>query len=102
MNYLHSRELKAHWVRTASTTLIENALILDKFQEEVQKLIKGGTIEAIADPEMVFTDIKSSPNALYNLLLFSGYLTTEIVENGRAGTYECTVRVPNKEVSEVF
>ena len=102
MNYLHFRELKAHWVKTASTTLIENALVLDKFQEEVQRLIQGGTVEAIVDPEMVFNDIKSSPNALYNLLLFSGYLTTETVESGRAGTYDCTVRIPNKEVSEVF
>jgi hypothetical protein len=51
---------------------------------------------------MVFNDIKSSPTALNNLLLFSGYLTTKTVENGRAGTYDCTVRIPTKEISEVF
>ncbi|MBS0185383.1 MAG: hypothetical protein JSS34_03400, partial [Proteobacteria bacterium] len=55
-----------------STALIEQALILDKFQTEIQTLIEGGTIEIIAGPQMVFSDIKSSPNALYNLLFFSG------------------------------
>ncbi len=68
-------EFKAYWVGTASTALIEKALVLDKFQEEMQTLISGESVDMIADPKMVFADIKSSPNALYNLLLFSGYLT---------------------------
>ena len=95
-------EFKAYWVGTASTALIEQALVLDKFQEEMQTLIAGGSVDMIADPKMVFADIKSSPNALYNLLLFSGYLTASSIENGKAGMYRCEVRIPNKEVREVF
>ncbi len=95
-------EFKAYWVGTASTALIEQALILDKFQEEMQILIEGGSVDMIADPKMVFADIKSSPNALYNLLLFSGYLTANSIENAKAGMYRCDVRIPNKEVQEVF
>ncbi len=95
-------KFKAYWVGTASTALIEQALILDKFQREMQLLIEGESVEMIADPKMVFADIKSSPNALYNLLLFSGYLTASTIENAQAGTYKCDVRIPNKEVREVF
>jgi hypothetical protein len=103
MNYLNYQgELKAYWVGTASTALIENALVLDKFQEEIQQLIEGKTVPAVADPKMVFSDIKSSPNALYNLLLFSGYLTAETIKQGRASTYNCDLRIPNREVLEVF
>ena len=103
MNYLSTRgELKAYWVGTASTTLFENALILDQFKEEIHNLIEGKTVNAIADPKMVFVDIKSSPNAFYNLLLFSGYLTAKEITQGRAATYNCVVRIPNKEVLEVF
>ena len=103
MNCIKNRgKFKAYWVGTASTALIEQALVLDKFQEEMQTLIDGGSVDMIADPKMVFADIKSSPNALYNLLLFSGYLTANSIENAKAGMYRCDVRIPNKEVQEVF
>ncbi|MBS0185343.1 MAG: AAA family ATPase [Proteobacteria bacterium] len=103
MNCLNRKGmLKAYWVGTANTALIERALILDKFQEEMQILIQGGSVEMLADPKMVFVDIKSSPNALYNLLLFSGYLTANSIQNEKAGMYRCNVRIPNREVQEVF
>ncbi len=96
-------EFKAYWVGTASTALLERALILDKFQSEIQTLIEGGSVEMLADPKMVFSDIKSSPNALYNLLLFSGYVTTESVKQALDGiTYICRVKIPNREVRGVF
>ncbi len=103
MNCINNQgEFKAYWVGTASTALIAHALIRDKFQEKIQTLIEGGRVEMIADPKMVFSDIISSPNALYNLLLFSGYLTADSIENSMGGTYRCTVHIPNREVLEVF
>ncbi|HQS83458.1 MAG: hypothetical protein B7Y25_01740 [Alphaproteobacteria bacterium 16-39-46] len=103
MNCIQNRgKFKAYWVGTASTALIEQALILDKFQEEMQTLIDGGSVEMLADPKMVFADIKSSPNALYNLLLFSGYLTVERSIENDDTTYNCDVKIPNREVRSVF
>ncbi|HQS84292.1 MAG: hypothetical protein B7Y25_01360 [Alphaproteobacteria bacterium 16-39-46] len=103
MNCLNNKgSFKAYWVGTASTALLEQALILDKFQEEIQILIDGGNIEIIADPKMVFSDIKSSPNAFYNLLLFSGYLTAERSQENEDATYTCDVKIPNREVRGVF
>ena len=103
MNCIKNRgKFKAYWVGTASTALIEQALILDKFQEEMQTLIDGGSVDMIADPKMVFSDIKSSPNALYNLLLFSGYLTVERSFENDDTTYNCEVKIPNREVRSVF
>ena len=96
-------KFKAYWVGTANTALIERALILDKFQTEIQMLIEGESVEMIADPKMVFADIKSSPNALYNLLLFSGYLTAIKAKLAMDGiTYICQVKIPNYEVRGVF
>jgi len=96
-------EFRAYWVGTASTALIEQALIVDKFQQDMQHLIEGESIEMIADPKMVFTDIKSSSSALYNLLLFSGYLTANKVKQALDGiTYICQVKIPNYEVRGVF
>ncbi len=104
MNCLENNgEFKAYWVGTANTALIERALILDKFQTEIQMLIEGESVDMIADPKMVFADIKSSPNALYNLLLFSGYLTAEKAKLAMDGiTYICQVKIPNYEVRGVF
>ena len=103
MNCLNNKgAFKAYWVGTASTALIEQALVLDKFQEEMQILIEGGSVDMVADPKMVFADIKSSPNALYNLLLFSGYLTVERSFENEDTTYNCDVKIPNREVKSIF
>ena len=103
MNCLNNKgDLKAYWVGTASTTLLEQALILDKFQEDVQTLIEGRAVEMTADPKMVFADIKSSSNGLYNLLLFSGYLTPDKVTSNEGITYNCEVRIPNREILGIF
>ena len=103
MNWLNfNGQFKAYWVGTASTTLLEKALILDSFQEEVQNLIEGNTVSMLASPHMVFSDITSSHNAFYNLLLFSGYLTVVRASSGLSGTYNCQVRIPNREVLEIF
>ena len=104
MNCIKNRgKFKAYWMGTASTALIERALILDKFQTEIQTLVEGGSVEMLADPKMVFADIKSSPNALYNLLLFSGYVTAETVKQALDGiTYICRVKIPNREVRGIF
>jgi len=90
-------------VGTASTELLEQALILDDFQEELQTLIEGGTVSMIADPKMVFADIQSSSEALYNLLLFSGYLTpTYVRAQGDGSRYECQLKIPNHEIKGIF
>jgi hypothetical protein len=47
--------------------------------------------------------IQDSPNALHNLLLFSGYLTaTTIKRNEDGNSYTCKVRIPNREVRSVY
>ncbi len=102
MNYLRTEELRAYWVMTGSTSLIENAFVLDEFQEEIQELIEGKSVEMTADSSMVFADIYSCPDAFYNLLLFSGYLTPSKIEFGDDGGYLCNVRIPNREIRTLF
>ena len=103
MNWLSfNGQFKAYWVKTGSTELIETALMLDSTQNEIQSLIEGNSVNMVADTKMVFSDITTSPNALYNLLLFSGYLTATTIEEAKGGAYRCYARIPNKEVLEVF
>lgn len=102
MNYLRTRELRSYWLETGSTSLIENAFVLDEFQEQIQGLIEGKSVKITADPAMVFADINSLPNAFYNLLLFSGYLTPSSVKFGEDEGYLCDVRVPNREIRILF
>ncbi|MBP7190335.1 MAG: AAA family ATPase, partial [Rickettsiaceae bacterium] len=102
INYLRERQLRAYWVGTGSAALLEIAALLDDFQPEIQHLIEGGSINMTADPHMVFSEIRTSHEAFYNLLLFSGYLTVQKVLELRAGIYECEVKIPNCELQEIF
>ncbi len=102
INYLRERELKAYWVATGSTAMLETAALLDDFQPEIQLLIEGGNINMTADPHMVFSEVKTSHEAFYNLLLFSGYLTVKDILSKRASIYECEVKIPNYELQEIF
>lgn len=95
--------LEAFWMGTADPSLIQTALVIDTFQEEIQTLIEGGTIKMIADPKMIFSDIHTSPNALHNLLLFAGYLTAVTSHKNEDGiSYTCKVQIPNREVRSIY
>ena len=72
----------------------------DDLKMDIEELLKGGTIEKNIKKEgIVFPHLEESPNAVWSLLLYSGYLTLDATPSYGI---PCRLRIPNAEVSELY
>ncbi|CAM3545275.1 AAA family ATPase [Pseudostreptobacillus hongkongensis] len=99
INFLQEGELKPYWVRTSGNKLISDVLeATDKETlEKLEKLFKGESIlESISET----SDLSKllSDKDLWELMLFSGYLTVD--KNVEESIYE--LKIPNEEVRKFF
>lgn len=103
LNYVYERLLLPYWVNTGSTDLLETLALKQglglSFKSEA--LLQGESIEMPIDSNIVLRDIDKSPNALWNFLLFSGYLKTVELKM-EVGEYSAKLAIPNLEVKTVY
>lgn len=96
---------KNYWVETGANELIQKNLAgaMDKVKEQLQLLSQpdGQLTEIAVDTKVRFAHLTTHPDALWSLLLATGYLTAARVYNDESG-YICDLRIPNKEVRGVF
>ena len=99
LNFLQDKELRAYWVDTSGNDLIND--VLKKMTKDTVK-----ALEKLFDGEGLRQNISGTSdlsklldeNELWELLLFSGYLTIE----EKVDQKNYILRLPNKEVKELF
>ena len=99
INFLRFKELRAYWVDTSGNDLIND--VLKKMTKDTVK-----ALEKLFDGEGLRQNISGTSdlsklldeNELWELLLFSGYLTIE----EKIDQKNYILRLPNKEVKELF
>jgi hypothetical protein len=94
-------ELAPYWVNTSENTLMKELITQgsEDLKIDLEDLVKGSAIEKLLDDGVVFANLKQSPNAIWSLLLFSGYLTIDAPFS--YGT-PCKLRIPNMEVRKLY
>lgn len=99
LNYIDNKELKEYWINTSGNILIKDLLLLSKATvfDDLEKLINGSEIIIYLNQNIALGN-KLSPNHLWELMLFSGYLT--IKESINNNTHY--VKIPNKEIQSFF
>ena len=81
-NYLKTGKFSAYWVDTSSNGLV-NKLIQTapaETKELIEQLLKGESIEVKFDEQIVFEQLDKSHDAIWSLLVASGYLKIDYVE----------------------
>ena len=96
---IDNKELKAYWINTSGNVLIKNLLLLSDgvVFDDLQNLVNGNERIVFINENIAFGN-NLSPNHLWELLLFSGYLTVK--EKMDDKTY--LVKIPNKEILTFF
>lgn len=94
-------ELAPYWVNTSDNALVKQLITQgsEELKAGFEVLMNGGMIEKTVDEGVVFSNLDKSPNAVWSLLLFSGYLT---IGTTPAYGIPCKLRIPNVEVSELY
>ena len=81
-NYLDKKKIGAYWAATSSNTLI-NSLIQQSatdIKEKMETLLQEKEILVTFDEQIVFEQLQQDKNAIWSLLLASGYLKVLGVE----------------------
>lgn len=96
-------ELQPYWLATSDNKLLGKLLVQADggIKGDFEKLLQGETVEKIIDESTVFLSLEKKHDALWGLLLFSGYL--KVVETKMVGINKiCSLALPNIEVSGVY
>ena len=99
LNFLRFKELRAYWVDTSGNDLIKDVLkkITKNTIEALERLFNG---EGLKQNISGTSDLSKllSEDELWELMLFSGYLTVE----EKIDHKNYVLRLPNKEIKELF
>jgi hypothetical protein len=95
--------LGPYWVNTSSNDLIKSSMASASavVKEKFEQILTGKSIEETITENMVFADLKTNSDALWSLLLFSGYLT--VIKKTPIDTrFNCFLQTPNQEVAALY
>lgn len=95
--------LKPYWVNTSDNALIKNLISTSKssIKEVIGKLLQGETVEQPIAESLVFKDLERNEEAIWSLLLYSGYLTVSQSER-KDWLLMANLAIPNKEIMFVY
>ena len=103
--YLDERKYDTHWANTSGNGLVSKLIREgDKgIKTEFEKLLKGECIEAKIDEQIIFSQLSGNRNAIWSLLLASGYLKVDrIIREDTDDDPVYQLALTNFEVKKMF
>ncbi len=104
-SYLDKRKFATYWANTSGNGLV-GKLIREGDRETklaFEKLLKGECIETEIDEQIIFDQLKKDRNAIWSLLLASGYLKVDrIIQEVPEDTAVYHLKLTNFEVKKMF
>ncbi len=105
LNYLKTGTFSTYWANTSSNSLV-GKLIREgnkSIKQDFEKLMQGGTLRLEIDEQIVYNQLNRKKNAIWSLLLASGYLKVETAEFVQeTGQWFYTLALTNREVRIMF
>lgn len=105
INYLDKRNVGLYWVNTSSNSLA-GKLVREGSPElkmTMEGLLRGETFAASLDEQIVFGELEQGDEAVWSLLLASGYLKAVHHKfNAELGKAEYELQLTNREVRVMF
>jgi len=103
--YLDERKYDTHWANTSGNGLV-GELIREgdkEIKSDFEELLNDGIIEAEIDEQIIFNQLSKNRNAIWSLLLASGYLKVEgIIREHTDDVPVYRLKLTNFEVKRMF
>lgn len=105
INYLDKKKIGVYWANTSSNSLVGKLLRegSKSIKQDFEELLQGRSLRIEIDEQIVYNQLSSNKNAVWSLLLASGYLKvagTAYVE--RTGGWDYELVLTNREVRVMF
>ncbi len=97
-------EPRPYWLSTSSNALVRQVLERHALtlQPVFESLLEGGSVARELDDSVVLDEIADDPNALFSLLVFSGYLKARQIQGDPERSPPYQLSIPNLEVRQVY
>ncbi len=108
LNYLDKKNVGAYWANSSSNNLVGKLLREGNknIKQEFETLLQGKSICAEIDEQIIYDQLDYDEQAIWSLLLASGYLKVRSVENRASGSEEWKLiyelEITNLEVKIMF
>ena len=103
INFFDKQTLADYWVNTSGNAILRQLMKqTDAEQKEsLLSLLHGDSVTAVIREGVIYDDIGENPDALYTMLLTTGYLTA-IHKQSTFGGQLCRLVIPNREVKDAY
>ena len=108
VNYVREKKIKAYWANVSGNTLLENMLdhAGESVYDDLKRFTDGESIEKYISDGTTIKSLLNNDDEIWQLLLYSGYLTKDEKQKEIDVTSEYTdvynLRIPNKEIRKYF
>ena len=104
VNYIDNREIKAYWANVSGNTLLENMLnhAGESVYEDLKRFTDGESIEKYISDGTTIKSLLSNDDEIWQLLLYSGYLTKDEKQEKEFDSNVYNLKIPNKEIRKYF
>ena len=81
-NFLDKKQVRPYWADTSSNSMIDELIrkASTDIKEKMEELLQGKEIVVYFDEQIVFEQLDQDENAIWSLMLVSGYLKAEQIE----------------------
>lgn len=103
--FLEDKLYKPYWANTSSNSLVGILIRQGKpyVKMAIEDLMNGKTLTTEIDEEIVFNQLHNNRDAIWSMLLASGYLRVEgQIFDPESGIFMYTLKLTNKEVAIMF
>ncbi|MBQ9606372.1 MAG: AAA family ATPase [Lachnospiraceae bacterium] len=106
-SFLENGKLDTWWADTSGNGLVSELIRTGSpgLKEDFEELLKGNSLKTVIDEQIVFSGLKGSPEAVWSLLVASGYLKitdTLIKKDGLERTLSHVITITNYETRLMF
>ena len=103
--FLEERKFKPYWVNTSSNEMITSLIQRGNAETKtiMEELLEGRELVTEIDEEIIFEQLGKKKNAIWSLLLASGYLKVDkVCMDGQTDRYIYHLSITNREVRMMF
>lgn len=103
INFFDKQTLADYWVNTSGNAILRQLMKQTDAEqkEDLLSLLHGDSVTAVIREGVIYDDIGENPDALYTMLLTTGYLTA-IHKQSTFGGQLCRLVIPNREVKDAY
>ena len=103
INFFDQKTLDDYWINTSGNSILNQLMLSlsDEKQQDLLSLLRGDSVAAMIREGIIYDEIGNDEDALYTMLLTTGYLTPLSCEKALGG-YWCELVIPNREIQDGY